>query len=124
MKKKETIIQLLMQKPWDPAQAKIDNTHDGETLNLSKGKLGLRYLMIVSTIFFSLFIVTYSSCFFLMAIMFIILHAKLGSSYRGSLLPFFPSSLRAIFGPKQEIKLAILAGARVPGSRQLRSRTL
>ena len=60
MKKKETIFQLLTQKPWDPAQAKIDNMHDGETLNLSKGKLGLRYLMVVSSIFFSLFIVTYA----------------------------------------------------------------
>ena len=60
MKKKETIFQLLTQKPWDPVQAKIDNMHDGETLNLSKGKLGLRYIMIVSSIFFSLFIVTYS----------------------------------------------------------------
>ena len=58
MKKKETIFQLLTQKPWDPAQAKIDNMHDGETLDLSKGKLGLRYIMIVSSIFFSLFIVT------------------------------------------------------------------
>jgi len=60
VKKKETIFQLLTQKPWDPAQAKIDNMHDGETLNLSKGKLGLRYIMVVSSIFFSLFIVTYS----------------------------------------------------------------
>jgi len=60
VKKKETIFQLLTQKPWDPAQAKIDNMHDGETLNLSKGKLGLRYIMIVSSIFFSLFIVTYA----------------------------------------------------------------
>ena len=60
MKKKETIFQLLTQKPWDPTQAKIDNMHDGETLNLSKGKLGLRYIMVVSSIFFSLFIVTYS----------------------------------------------------------------
>ena len=60
MKKKETIFQLLTQKPWDPAQAKIDNMHDGKTLNLSKGKLGLRYIMVVSSIFFSLFIVTYS----------------------------------------------------------------
>ena len=60
MKKKETIFQLLTQKPWDPAQVKIDNMHDGETLNLSKGKLGLRYIMIVSSIFFSLFIVTYA----------------------------------------------------------------
>jgi cytochrome c oxidase subunit 3 len=60
VKKKETIFQLLTQKPWDPAQAKIDNMHEGETLDLSKGKLGLRYIMVVSTIFFSLFIVTYS----------------------------------------------------------------
>ncbi len=60
MKKKETIFQLLTQKPWDPAQAKIDNMHEGETLDLSKGKLGLRYIMVVSSIFFSLFIVTYS----------------------------------------------------------------
>ena len=60
MKKKETIFQLLTQKPWDPDQAKIDNMHDGETLDLSKGKLGLRYIMVVSSIFFCLFIVTYS----------------------------------------------------------------
>ena len=40
MKKKESIFQLLTQKPWEPAQAKIDDLHDGETLNLSKGKLG------------------------------------------------------------------------------------
>ena len=60
MKKKETIFQLLTQKPWDPAQAKIDNMHNGETLDLSKGKLGLRYIMIVSSIFFSLFVVTYA----------------------------------------------------------------
>ena len=60
MKKKECIFQLLTQKPWEPSQAKIDDLHDGETLNLSKGKLGLRFIMIVSTIFFCLFIVTYA----------------------------------------------------------------
>ena len=60
MKKKESIFQLLTQKPWEPSQAKIDNLHDGETLKLSKGKLGLRFIMIVSTIFFCLFIVTYA----------------------------------------------------------------
>ena len=60
MKKKESIFQLLSQKPWEPSQAKIDNLHDGETLNLSKGKLGLRFIMFVSTIFFCLFIVTYA----------------------------------------------------------------
>ena len=60
MKKKESIFQLLMQKPWDPTQVKVDNLHKGATLDLSKGKLGLRYIMVISTIFFCLFIVTYS----------------------------------------------------------------
>ena len=60
MRKKESIFQILAQKPWDPSQAKIDNMHEGGTINLSKGKLGLRFIMFVSTIFFCLFIVTYS----------------------------------------------------------------
>jgi len=60
VKNKQSILQLLTQKPWDPAQAKIDNTHSGSTLDISKGKFGLRYLMVISTIFFCLFIVTYS----------------------------------------------------------------
>ncbi len=60
MKKKESIFQLLTQKPWDPNQVKVDNLHKGATLDLSKGKLGLRYIMVISTIFFCLFIVTYS----------------------------------------------------------------
>jgi len=58
--KKISIFKLLSQKPWDPDQAKLDNLHEGSTLEISKGKLGLRYLMIISTIFFCLFIVTYS----------------------------------------------------------------
>ena len=57
---KDTIINQLTQKPWEPSQAKIDNLHEGKTFNLHIGKLGLRYLMIVSTIMFCLFIVTYS----------------------------------------------------------------
>jgi len=60
VKKKSSIFQLLSQKPWDPEQAKLDNLHEGATLTINKGKLGLRYLMIISTIFFCLFIVTYS----------------------------------------------------------------
>ena len=60
MKKKLSIFQLLSQKPWEPEQAKIDNVHDGATLEISKGKFGLRYLMVISSIFFLLFIVTYS----------------------------------------------------------------
>ena len=57
--KKDSIIDQLTQKPWDPSQVKIDNSHEGKTFNLHVGKLGLRYLMIVSTIMFCLFIVTY-----------------------------------------------------------------
>ena len=38
-KKKESIFKLLTQKPWDPDQAKLDDLHEGQTLNLSKGKL-------------------------------------------------------------------------------------
>ena len=60
MKKKLSIFKLLSQKPWDPEQVKIDNSHDGATLNLTNGKFGLRYLMVISTILFCLFIVTYS----------------------------------------------------------------
>jgi len=56
----ESIIKQLTQKPWEPAQAKVDNLHEGKTFNLHVGKLGLRYIMIVSTIMFCLFIVTYS----------------------------------------------------------------
>ena len=60
MKKKQSFFKLLSQKPWEPEQIKIDNMHDGTTLNLSRGKFGLRYLMVISTIFFCLFVVTYS----------------------------------------------------------------
>tara|TARA_B100000029_G_C17490045_1_gene928766 strand:+ start:346 stop:981 length:636 start_codon:yes stop_codon:yes gene_type:complete len=60
VKKKLSIFKLLSQKPWDTEQVKIDNYHDGATLNLTNGKFGLRYLMVISTILFCLFIVTYS----------------------------------------------------------------
>ena len=57
---KESIIKQLTQKPWEPAQVKVDNLHEGKTFNLHVGKLGLRYIMVVSTIMFCLFIVTYA----------------------------------------------------------------
>jgi cytochrome c oxidase subunit 3 len=57
---KKSLINLLTQKPWEPAQAKVDNLHEGKTFNLHVGKLGLRYIMVVSTIMFCLFIVTYA----------------------------------------------------------------
>ena len=61
MSKKElNIFKLLSQKPWEPSQSAIDNQHDGKTLASSKAKLGVRTIMIVSTVIFSLFVVSYS----------------------------------------------------------------
>ena len=61
MSKRElNIFKLLSQKPWEAAQAAIDNNHDGKTLASSKAKLGVRTIMIVSTVIFSLFVVSYS----------------------------------------------------------------
>ena len=61
MSKRElNIFKLLSQKPWEPSQAMIDNEHDGKTLGLSKANLGVRTVMVVSTVIFSLFVVSYS----------------------------------------------------------------
>ena len=60
MRKQESIFKLLSQKPWDSSQAEIDNNHDGKTFGISKAKLGVRTIMTVSTVIFSLFIVAYS----------------------------------------------------------------
>ena len=61
MSKKElNIFKLLSQKPWEASQAAIDNQHDGKTLYSSKAKLGVKTIMIVSTVIFSLFVVSYS----------------------------------------------------------------
>ena len=61
MSKKElNIFKLLSQKPWEASQAIIDNKHDGKTLSSSKAKLGVRTVMVVSTVIFSLFVVSYS----------------------------------------------------------------
>jgi cytochrome c oxidase subunit 3 len=61
MSEKElNIFKLLSQKPWEPSQAAIDNEHDGKTLASSKAKLGVRTIMVVSTVIFSLFVVSYS----------------------------------------------------------------
>tara|TARA_B100000959_G_C14903199_1_gene591841 strand:- start:466 stop:1098 length:633 start_codon:yes stop_codon:yes gene_type:complete len=58
--KSKGIIASLFEKPWEKDQIEIDNEHQGQTLNLSKYKVGLRTIMIVSTVIFSLFIVAYS----------------------------------------------------------------
>ena len=61
MSKKElNIFKLLSEKPWEASQAAIDNQHDGKTLDLSKAKLGVRTVMVVSSVIFSLFVVSYS----------------------------------------------------------------
>jgi len=59
-KKELNIFKLLSQKPWEASQAAIDNEHDGKTLASSKAKLGVRTIMVVSTVIFSLFVVSYS----------------------------------------------------------------
>jgi len=59
-KRELNIFKLLSQKPWEPSQAAIDNEHDGKTLGLSKTNLGVRTVMVVSTVIFSLFVVSYS----------------------------------------------------------------
>ena len=60
MNKKKSIFQLLTEKPWEKDQIEADNKHQGQTVNLSKHKLGLRTIMAASTVLFSLFIVAYS----------------------------------------------------------------
>ena len=61
MSKKElNIFKLLSEKPWEDSQKIIDDQHDGKTLALSKAKLGVRTIMVVSTVIFSLFVVSYS----------------------------------------------------------------
>ena len=61
MSKRElNIFKLLSQKPWEESQSIIDNQHDGKTLASSKAKLGVRTVMVVSTVIFSLFVVSYS----------------------------------------------------------------
>ena len=57
MKKKgESFFKLITQKPWEASQAALDNDHDGKTLTDSKAKLGVRTVMVVSTVIFSLFV--------------------------------------------------------------------
>ena len=60
MSKKKTIFQLLTEKPWEQDQIEADNEHQGQTVNVTKQKLGLRTLMAASTVLFSLFVVAYS----------------------------------------------------------------
>ena len=53
-KKEESFFKLITQKPWEASQSVLDNEHDGKTLAMSKAKLGVRTVMVVSTVLFSL----------------------------------------------------------------------
>ena len=60
IKKENNLFDLLSEKPWEQKQSAQDNLHSGRTINLTKAHLGLRGIITVSIIFFSLFIVTYA----------------------------------------------------------------
>ena len=59
-KKEESFFKLITQKPWEASRAILDNKHNGKTLAISKAKLGVRTVMVVSTVIFSLLVVSYS----------------------------------------------------------------
>ena len=59
-KKEENFFKLISQKPWEASQAILDNKHDGKTLAVSNAKLGVRTIMVVSTVIFSMFVISYS----------------------------------------------------------------
>ena len=59
-KKEESFFKLISQKPWEASQAILDDQHNGKTLALSKAKLGVRTIMVVSSIIFSLLVISYS----------------------------------------------------------------
>ena len=50
----------LTKKPWVPAQAVVDNAEQGSLLPLPAATLGLRVLLGVMTVLFSLFVIAYS----------------------------------------------------------------
>ena len=59
-KKEESFFKLITQKPWESSQAVLDNEHEGKTIAASKARLGVRTIMVVSTVIFSLFVVSYA----------------------------------------------------------------
>ena len=52
MIEKKSIFKSLFEKPWEQSQALKDNNHDGKALSITGSKLGVRYIMIVSTVIF------------------------------------------------------------------------
>jgi len=55
-----SFVRQLFQKPWMPAQARADNLETGGTFALPAAKVGLRLLLAVVTVLFSLMIIAYS----------------------------------------------------------------
>ena len=60
MIEKKSIFKSIFEKPWEQSQILKDNNHDGKALSITGSKLGVRYIMVVSTVIFSLFIISYS----------------------------------------------------------------
>lgn len=56
-----SILRQLMEKPWVPAQARIDDLHPGGAFALPAAKVGLRMFLAVVTVLFMLLILAYGS---------------------------------------------------------------
>jgi len=56
-----SILRQLTEKPWLPAQARIDDLHPGGAFALPAAKLGLRVFLAVVTVLFMLLILAYGS---------------------------------------------------------------
>ena len=54
-----SIFRQLTDKPWVTAQGKVDDRHDGSEFSLPTATLGLRVLLAVVTVLFSLLVVAY-----------------------------------------------------------------
>ena len=57
---RKTFFKSIFEKPWEQAQSLKDNDHDGKLLSISGSRLGLKTIMAVSSVIFSLFVVAYS----------------------------------------------------------------
>jgi len=60
MEERKTFFKSIFEKPWEQAQSLKDNDHDGKLLSISGSRLGLKTIMAVSSVIFSLFVVAYS----------------------------------------------------------------
>ena len=57
MEERKTFFKSIFEKPWEQAQSLKDNDHDGKLLSISGSRLGLKTIMAVSSVIFSLFVV-------------------------------------------------------------------